>query len=362
MFAGPMNDDSFAFLKSIEETPSVTGYEGPVAKLVRERMAKWADQIETDVHGNVIVCANPKGSPRVMLAGHMDQIGLMVHWINDDGFLHFKAVGGVDAAVLPGSQVQVWTKTGPIPGVIGRKAIHLMKESEKHGGAKIEMSSDLWIDCGFPNRAAAEAKVRIGDVCTYKLGLVRLGDDLIASPGLDNKVSTFIVMEALRLAVESGKLKCALYSVATVAEEIGLRGARTSCYGIDPLVAIAADVTHATDHPAGDKKQTGDVRLGRGPVIERGPNINHKLFDLLDETAKASSIPHQIGAAPGATGTDANAMQISRAGTAAALIGVPNRYMHTQVEVCSLSDLENCAKLLADAIVKIDEKTNFIPE
>jgi tetrahedral aminopeptidase len=356
-----MNKESLAFLTSIEETPSVTGYEAPVARIVAQRMKKWADTIETDVHGNLIVCANAGAKTRVMLAGHMDQIGLMVHYISDDGFLHFKAVGGVDAAVLPGSQVTVHTDDGQLPGVIGRKAIHLMKESERHGGAKIDMSSDLWIDIGAKDKADAMKRVRIGDVATYKLGLVRLGSDLIASPGLDNKVGTFIVMEALRLAVESKKLKCALYAVATVQEEIGLRGARTSCFGIDPQVSIAVDVTHATDHPAGDKKQSGDIRCGKGAVIERGPNINHVLFDLLRKTAKKKDIPHQFAAAPSATGTDANAMQISRAGTATALIGVPNRYMHTPVEVCSLADLESCAKLLAEAVVQIDEKTDFVP-
>ena len=357
-----MNDNSFAFLKSIEETPSVSGYEAPVARVIRERMTGVADSVTTDVHGNLIVCANPTGSPRIMLAGHMDQIGLMIHWITDEGFLHFKPVGGVDAAVLPGSQITVWAKGGPIQGVIGRKAIHLMKEPERHGGAKIEMHNDLWIDCGFKDRAAAEAKVRVGDVCTFPLGLIRLGDDLIASPGLDNKVGTFIVMEALRLAIESGKLKAAVYAVATVQEEIGLRGAHTSAYGIDPQVAIAVDVCHSSDHPAGDKKQVGDVKLGKGPVLSRGPNINHKLFDLFDSVVSEQSMPFQMHAAPGGTPTDANAMQLNRSGTAAMLVSVPNRYMHTPVEVCSLSDLEACAKLIAEVIVRIDEKTSFIPE
>ncbi|MFT3787422.1 MAG: M42 family metallopeptidase [Tepidisphaeraceae bacterium] len=355
-----MNKDSFDFLRRIEETPSVSGYEAPVAKLVRDRMKKWADHIETDVHGNVIIGANTKkGGPRVMLAGHMDQIGVMVHYISDDGFCYFKAVGGIDPSVMPGLRITIHGKNGPVPAVIGRKPVHLMKENER--GAKVELT-ELWLDIGAANKEEALKKVAIGDVGTFSLGVQMLGEDLITSPGLDNKVGTFVVMEALRIAAESKKLKCALYAVATVQEEIGLRGARTSCYGIDPLVGIAVDVTHGTDNPGADKKLAGDIKLGKGAVIERGPNINHKLYDLFVETAQQKKIAHQLAAAPGATGTDANAIQISRAGVATGLIGIPNRYMHTPVEVCSLADLEACAELMAQTVLKIDGKTSFVPE
>jgi endoglucanase len=354
-----MKPESFEFLKQIEETPSVSGYEQPVARLVRNRMRKLADVIETDVHGNVIVGVNPKAPVRVMLAGHMDQIGLMVHFVSDDGFVYFKPVGGIDASVLPGSRVTIHTKSGPVEGVIGRKPVHLMKPDERNSG-KIEIES-LWIDIGASKKDEVLAKVAIGDVATYRLGLVKLGDDFIASPGLDNKVGTFVVMEALRIAVESKKLKCALYAVATVQEEIGLRGARTSCFGVDPHVGIAVDVTHASDNPGVDKKLAGDLKLGAGAVLDRGPNINPVLFDLLLDTAKQKKIPYQVAAAPSATGTDANAMQVSRAGIAAGLVSIPNRYMHTQVEVCSLKDLEACAKLLAETVLRIDGKSDFTP-
>lgn len=356
-----MNREPFEFLRAIEETPSASGFEQPVARLVRQRMKKWADAIETDVHGNVIVAANPKkGAPRVMLAGHMDQIGLMVNHVNDEGYIYFLSIGGIDATVLPGSRVTIHAADGPVEGVIGRKPIHLMKSEERNSG-KIELT-DLWIDIGCRSRDETLKRVQIGDSATYRLGLARLGEDLIASPGLDNKVGTFVVMEALRLAVESKKLRCALYAVATVQEEIGLRGARTSCYGIDPLVGIAVDVTHASDNPGTDKKLAGDVRLGRGAVIDRGANINHALFDLMLDTAKKKKIAHQVAAAPGATGTDANAMQISRAGVATGIVSIPNRYMHTQVEVVSLSDLEACAALLAETVLRIDARSRFIPE
>lgn len=353
-----MQKEPFDFLKKIEETPSVSGFEQPVAKIIRERMKRHADQITTDVHGNVIAVLNPKGKPRVMLAGHMDQIGLMVRHITDEGYIYFSAVGGIDATVLPGTRITVHNKRGAVEGVIGRKPVHLMKEEER-GKAKIDMT-ELWIDIGVSSKEEALKQVQIADPVTFRLGLTRMGDDLITSPGLDNKVGAFVVMEALRLAKGKG-LKCALYAVATVQEEIGLRGARTSCYGIDPLVGIAVDVTHATDNPGADKRMAGDVALGKGAVIDIGANINPVVSDLFIDTAKKRKVPHQLSGAPGATGTDANAMQISRSGVAAGLISIPNRYMHTQVEMVSLSDLEACAKLIAETVARIDARTDFTP-
>ena len=353
-----MRPQQFNFLKAIEETPSVSGFEQPVGQIIRKYVKPFADDVRTDVHGNTIVSLNPSGKPRVMLAGHYDQIGLMVRYITDEGFIYFSAVGGIDATVLPGSAVTIHTRNGPVAGVIGRKPFHLMKPEER-GQGKVEFT-DLWIDIGVPNKAEALKKVAIADPVTYRLGLERLGEDLITSPGLDDKVGAFVVMETLRLLAER-KPKCAAFGVATVQEEIGLRGARTSCYDLDPLVGIAVDVTHATDNPGADKRMAGECALGKGPVIDRGPNINPVLGNLLIDTAEKKKIPYQIGAAPGATGTDANAIQISRSGVAAALVSIPNRYMHTQVEVVSLTDLENCAKLLAETLARIDAKTSFIP-
>lgn len=353
-----MRNESFEFLKALEETPSVSGFEQPVARLIHKRMKPFADSVTTDVHGNTIAALNPKGKPRVMLAGHYDQIGLMVRHVDDQGYIYFSAVGGIDPTVLPGSRVTIHTKKGPVEGVIGRKPIHLMKQEER-GQAKIELT-DLWIDIGTASKDETLKRVSIADPITYKLGMQRLGDDFITSPGLDNKVGAFVVMEALRLAAEK-RIKCALFAVATVQEELGLRGARTSCYGLDPQVGIAVDVTHATDNPGADKRMAGDIALGKGTVIERGANINPPLGELLIDTARKKKIPYQLSAAPGATGTDANAIQISRGGVAAALVSVPNRYMHTQVEVVSLSDLEACAKLIAEAIARIDAKMSFIP-
>ncbi len=353
-----MRDESLKFLQGILETPSVSGFEQPVGRLVRKRMKPFADEITTDVHGNTTVALNPKGRPRVMLSGHCDQIGLMVRHIDDQGYLYFSAVGGIDPTVLPGSRVTVYNKNGPVNGVIGRKPIHLMKQEER-GQGKVELT-DLWIDIGAKDKADAGKRVSVADPISYALNFQRLGNDQITSPGLDDKVGLFVILEALRLLAER-RIKCGLFAVASVQEELGLRGARTSCFGIDPQVGIAVDVTHATDNPGADKRMAGDLALGKGPVIEVGANINSVLSDLLIDTAKKKKIDYQLSAAPVATGTDANAMQISRGGVATALVSVPNRYMHTQVEVVSLVDLENCAKLVAETVARIDDKMRFIP-
>jgi len=273
-----MNKESYEFLRAMEETPSPSGFEQPGQRIVRQRMKPFADTIETDVHGNVIVGLNPKGSPRIMLAGHIDQIGLMVRFISDEGYLFFASIGGIDATILPGQRVTVHGKHKAGLGVIGRKPIHLMR-GKPGENFKVEID-DLCIDIGAKNKAEAQKRVSVGDPVTFELGMKKLSDDIVTSPAFDNKVGVFIVMEALRMASAMNKLKCALFAVSTVQEEIGLRGARTSCYGLDPQVGIAVDVTHASDCPGVEKKHLGDIRLGAGPVIEVGANINPKVSDL----------------------------------------------------------------------------------
>lgn len=353
-----MRKDSYEFLKALAQTPSPSGFEQPIQRVVRQRMKPFAGSIETDVHGNVIVGLNPTGRPRVMLAGHCDQIGLMVNYIDDNGFIFFLPIGGIDPTVVPGSRVVVHTKHGPVEGVIGRKPIHVLKQEER--GAKIELR-EMWVDIGSKGKKETEQVVGVGDPITFRLELVHLGDDLVTSPAFDNKCGTFVVMEALRLC-SARKPKCALYAVSTVQEEIGLRGARTAGYGVDPSVGIAVDVTHATDYPDIDKRVNGNIKLGGGPAISTGANINPRVEALLIKAAKAKRIPFQMEAAPSGTGTDANAIQLTRAGVATALVSIPNRYMHTQVEVVSLSDLDAAAKLIAETVGAIGPSTRFIPE
>ncbi|MCE5239093.1 M42 family metallopeptidase [bacterium] len=353
-----MRSESFEFLRQLILTPSPSGFEQPVQRLVRKYVAPFADEVRTDVHGNVIAVKNPEGYPRVMLAGHCDQIGMMIQHISDDGVLYFASVGGIDAAVMPGLNVTVHNERGPVTGVIGRKPIHLLK-AEERDKPKLDLS-DMFIDIGAKDKEDAQGKVEIGDCATFDLRMDVLMNDLVVGPGFDDKVGSFVACEALRL-IGDKKLSCAVYAVSTVQEELGLRGARTSAFGIDPQVGIAVDVTHATDYPGCDAKKTGECKLGSGPTIARGPNINPVLRKLLQETATKKKIPWQPEPEPRATGTDANAIQISGAGVAAGLVSIPNRYMHTPVEVVHLSDLENAAKLLAEACLRIKGDADFTP-
>jgi endoglucanase len=352
-----MRPESYAFLKSILETPSPSGYEQPVQKLVREWVRPFAEEVKTDLHGNVIAALNPAGSPRVMFAGHCDQIGLMVQHIDDDGFLYTQPIGGWDMQVLVGQNMTVWTKSGPVPGVIARKPIHLLTEDERKAQLKF---TDLWVDIGAKDKAEALELVEIGDAVTFALGVRELRNNLIASPGVDDKVGTWVVMEALRLLSEQ-KFDAAVFAVSTVQEEIGLRGAHTSAFSIAPTVGIAVDVTHATDYPTIDKRQSGECSLGKGPAVYRGPNINPVVYDLLIEAAKSCEIPYQPKGASRPTGTDANAMQISRGGMATGLISIPNRYMHSPVEIVSLDDLNNAARLFAEFVLRVKKDTDFTP-
>ncbi|MBM3472198.1 MAG: M42 family metallopeptidase [Armatimonadetes bacterium] len=353
-----MRKESVAFLKALLEAPSPSGYEQPVMQVVREYVKSFAHEVKTDVHGNVIAVLNPEGKPRVMLAGHCDQIGMLVRYVNDEGYIYFVPVGGIDTAVLAGLHVEIHTAKGAIPGVIGRTAIHVLSPDER---SKLPSIEKLFIDIGAKDKKAAEKLVTIGDPITFDVPVMDLQQDLLAAPGVDDKIGGHVCMEALRL-LAGEKLDCAVFAVATVQEEVGLRGAVTSTYNINPDVGIAVDVTHTTDYPGSEKAKVGEVSLGKGPVLDRGANINPRLWKLLVDTAKKAKIPVQLLAAPGGTGTDANAMQLSRGGVATALVAIPNRYMHTPSEVISLSDAEKAARLIAATVKSINRKLSFIPK
>ena len=353
-----MDSAALDFFQRILETPSPSGYEKPVQDLVREYAAGFADEVTTDLHGNVIACKNSGGSPRIMLAGHCDQIGLLVQHIDEQGFLYVQPIGGWDPQILVGQRMTVWTDKGAVPGIVSRKPIHLLTEEERKQVVKMK---DLWVDIGVRDKAEAAELVRVGDPITFELGLRRMQDNNLAfAPAMDNKTGLWVAMEALRRAA-GRKLRCALYAVSTVQEEIGLRGAQTSTYGVDPQVGIAIDVTHATDCPTIDKKQEGDVALGKGPVIYRGPNMNHKVVERLIAAADGHEIAYQLGAVSRPTGTDANAMQISRAGVATGLISIPNRYMHSPVEMIAMDDIDRAADLIAYFAAEVDSESVFTP-
>ena len=352
-----MDSAALDFLKKILESPSPSGYERPVQEIVRQYVADFADRVTTDSHGNVIAVKNPQGAMRVMFAGHADQIGLLVQYIDGEGYLYCQPIGGWDPMQLIGQRMTVWTAAGPVPGVIARKPIHLLTDEERKQVPKMK---DLWLDIGAKDKAEAEGLVRVGDPVTLQLGYQTLRNNLANSPAMDDKCGLWVVIEALRRA-SLKKLNCALYAVSTVQEEIGLRGAQTSAFGIDPHVGIAVDVTHATDCPTIDKKIEGDIALGKGPVIYRGPNMNPVVVERLIETAKAGEVPFQLAASGRATGTDANSLQVTRAGVATGLVSIPNRYMHSAVETISLDDIDRAADLLAGFVLRLTGHETFTP-
>jgi endoglucanase len=352
-----MESACLEFLRRLLETPSPSGYERPVQELVRSYVADFADEVRTDLHGNVIAITNPRASMRVMLAGHCDQIGLVVTHIDGDGYLYVQSIGGWDPQQLIGQRLSVWTAEGPLPAIIARKPIHLLTEEERKQVPKLK---DLWLDIGAKDKEEAAQLVRVGDPVTLDLGMRMLRSNLAFAPAMDDKAGLWVVMEAMRRTSGRG-LRCALHAVSTVQEEIGLRGARTSSFGVDPHVGIAVDVTHATDCPTIEKKQEGDIRLGKGPVIYRGPNMNPIVVQRLMEAASRREIPYQLAANGSATGTDANTMQINRAGMATGLVSIPNRYMHSPVELISLEDIDRAADLLSEFVLGIDEQSDFRP-
>jgi endoglucanase len=352
-----MQNDSEKFLEALINAPSPSGFEEPAQLIVQDRMSAYCDSVSSDVHGNVIGVVNPSGKLRVMLAGHVDQIGLMITHITDDGYLYFASIGGVDEAIVPTQRVLVHSASGPVPGVIGKKAIHLMSPEDRK---KVSEMKTLFIDIGVSSRKNAEKLVAVSDPVTFVAPYQRLSGDIVAGGGFDDRVGSFVVAETLRL-LSTRKPKAAVFGVSTVQEELGLRGARTSAFGIDPHAGIAIDVTFASDYPGAEKATCGEVKLGKGPVLHRGANINSVLGSLMVATARKKRIPFQFAGEPRATGTDANAIQLNRAGVAAALISIPNRYMHTPVEVVSLRDLDNAPRLIAETILAMSEKTDFRP-
>ena len=346
------------FLFRLLKTPSPSGYEQPIQHLVREYLAGCADTVTTDSHGNVIGAKNAAAATRMLLAGHCDQIGLIIQYIDADGFISVQPIGGWDPSQLVGSRVAIWTASGPVTGVMSRKPIHLLTEEERKVIPKMK---DLWIDIGAENKADCESVVRVGDAVTLELEVRQLRHNLACSVAMDDKVGLWAVLEGFRRAVAAGPLPCALFVASTVQEEIGLRGAQTSCYGVDPHVAIAVDVTHATDCPTIDKKAEGDIALGKGPVIYRGPNMHPGVVDRLFAAAKAGDIPVQTGASGRAQPNDAHVLQTTRAGVATGLVSVPNRYMHSAVETISLDDADHTADLLAAFIRGLEGPISWAP-
>ncbi|MFP4623851.1 MAG: M42 family metallopeptidase [Gemmatimonadota bacterium] len=354
-----MDERSTEFLSRLLDAPGPSGFEARAARVWRSEAESIADEVTADVSGNSLAMLRG-GCPRVMLAGHIDEIGLMVTHVDDEGYLYFEGIGGWDPQVLVGQRVKLLSQGGDVTGVIGKKPIHLIKGDEKEKASKIE---DLWIDIGAKDREAVrERGVRVGDPAVIDAPMVELDGDRIASRAIDNRVGAFVVLEALRL-LAADRPGATVTAVATSQEEIGYSGggARTSAYRLEPDVAVVVDVTFATDAPGVEKKELSDHKLGGGPVLGRGSAAHPVVFERLVEAAEREGIPYTIAAQGRFTATDADAIYLSRAGVATGLISVPNRYMHSPNEVVSRSDLERAARLLAAFVRGLTEDTDFVP-
>jgi endoglucanase len=355
-----MAKPTLEFLKRLLDTPGPSGFETAPARVWREEVKGFADAVTSDVHGNSVGVVNSPGKPRLMLAGHIDEIGLQVTHIDEDGYLYFAGIGGWDSQVLVGQRVVISGRDGAVRGVIGKQAVHLMKREDMDKVSKI---TDLWIDIGAATRAEAVARVRVGDAAVLDAHVQEFPNGRVVSRSIDNRIGAYVVAEALRLLAAERPKHAGVHAVATTREEIAWSGggARTSAVGIDPQVALVVDVTHATDYPGAEKKRAGDHKLGAGPVLSRGSAVSPVVFDMLVECAEADQIPYTVQAAPHDTGTDADAIYNALRGIPTGLVSVPNRYMHSPNEMVAAEDLERAARLLATFARRLTPETSFIP-
>ena len=355
-----MTPESLAFLKRLLDTPGPSAFEAAPARAWRQEADGFADAVEADVAGNSFATLNPDATPRLMFAGHIDEVGVMVTHVDDEGYLSFDTIGGWDQQVFVGQRVVLLGRSGRITGVVGKKAIHLMDKDEREKVSRVE---DLWIDIGAVDRAEAESRIRIGDPGVLAAGVIEFPNGRLVSRSIDNRIGAFVVLEALRLLAKD-RPQGSVTAVATTREEIAATGggARSSAVRLEPDVAIAVDVTHATDYPGVDKRKHGDYRLGGGPAIARGASVSEIVFELLVETADSEKIPYRVEAASRDTHTDAEAIFNAHRGVATGLVSVPNRYMHSPNEMVALEDLDRTARLLAAFARKLGPDTSFIPQ
>jgi putative aminopeptidase FrvX len=333
------------FLTELLHARSPSGYESEAQAVFDRHVKPAADTYAMDAMGNRIATLNPAGDPVLMLAGHMDELGLIITYVNKDGFIYFDTIGGHDRTVISGRRVIIQTANGPVKGVTGKRAVHLMDEGDRK---KVPEIHEIWIDIGAKTKKEALERIAIGDAATYDHEFELFHGSIGAARAFDNKVGAYIVGETLIRLAREKKLAAKIVSVATSQEEIGVRGATTAAYAVNPHIAIAVDVDHATDHPDSDNRKFGETKLGGGPILCRGANANPKVFQRLQTAAKKLRMPVQIAADPRPTGTDARAIQMGRSGVATGVVSIPLRYMHTPSEVVDLEDVERCVKLLVE--------------
>jgi putative aminopeptidase FrvX len=348
--------ESITFLKRLLDTPGPSGFEAAPARVWREQAKQFA-KVTGDVAGNSLAEVNSSGRPTIMLAGHIDEIGVIVNYIDEQGFAYIQPIGGWDPQVLIGQRLRFSTRNGDVFGVVGKKPIHLIKPDERDKAAKF---SDLWVDLGAKSKQEAEKMVSVGDAGVIDSRTLEFPNGRIVSRSIDDRIGAFVVLEAARrYAAKPGKAK--LVAVATTQEEIGYRGggAGVCATCIGPQMAIVVDVTFAIDHPSVEKKEHGEAAIDGGPVLTRGSIISPVVLNLLRKTAEEKKIPFSLHAAGRETSTDADAIHIAREGVATALVSVPNRYMHSPNELVSIQDLDHAAELIAETCRLVDADTDF---
>jgi putative aminopeptidase FrvX len=334
-----------------------SGYETAPARVWRDAAKAFADVSGDPLGSSIARVAGTKDGPRLAIVGHIDEIGLIVTHIDDDGFLWITGVGGWDPQILVGQRVDVITKDGPIPGVVGKKPIHLLEPEERKKVAELK---DLHIDIGAKDGDEARSMLRVGDVAVISGEPVELPNDRVFSRSMDNRLGAFVALEAARLVAESGGAPGEVVAVAAVQEEITFAGSRTTAFSVDPDVAIAVDVTFATDAPGIDVKARGKHELGSGPVVARGSTIAPAVFEGLAAAADEAGIEVTFEASAGRTGTDADAIHLSRAGIPTGVVSIPLRYMHSPVEMVQLSDVTAAAKLIAAFAQRLEPGMSFV--
>ena len=347
---------SIAFLKRLLDTPGPSGFESAPANLWREEARAFAS-VSSDVAGNSMAAVNVGGSPTIMLAGHIDEIGVIVTHVDEEGFVYVTGIGGWDPQVLIAQRIRFLGRDGDVYGVVGKKPIHLIKSEEREKAAKF---TELWVDIGAKSKAEAEAQLSVGDAGVIDSQTMDFPNGRIVSRSIDDRVGAFTVLEALRRYAERPGA-AHVVAVATTQEEIAWHGggALISATNLGARMAIVVDVTFSTDHPGLEKKELGEHALGGGPVLTRGSVISPVVFRLLRQTAEEKTIPFSLNAAGRVTGTDADAINIAGQGVATAIVSIPNRYMHSPNEMVSLDDLDRAATLIAETCRKVDAKTDF---
>lgn len=340
-----MRQESLQFLEKLVNTPSPSGSEVRGQRVWLDYVAAYADETFTDAYGNAVAVLNKGGSPRLMLAAHADEIAMTVNFIDDNGFIYVRKVGGIDPAITKAQRVVIHTRSGPVKGVVGNVAPHLTKSE---GERKVPKMEDLFIDIGVSSKQEAERLVRVGDMMTLTDEFELLRNDLAVARAFDNRIGTFAVAETLRLLKESKtKLKAEVMAVSNIMEEVGLLGARQIAYTLKPDVALVVDVTHATDYPTVSRQQHGDIKIGEGPAITHGGCNHSEVVARLEEVARKQKINLQHEAMSNSSGTDTDVIFWTRGGIPSALISLPNRYMHSPVELVSLKDLSQIPQLAA---------------